>query len=346
MTGIKLDIFIGPDILGEIILFEELYPHLNIITKRHAVIYLDITEKEFDEQLDNPDSEIGLLSRYDVEIRPAKTFFEKIKQDKGILLNKARAVYILNISKEEAEELTNEYGTIVISQNYINDNIFQLSFKKQVEDEESFREETNGWRSILSRLHLPPSNSLIITDNYLLNNIENEQLIGIENLKMLLNELLPGNLSTSFQILIMTHMPAHINAKRANRINGELKAYLNSIRPYEINLEFVFDKTIHPRKIISNYYVLTCDKGFQLFSIKDKCKSRTDNLILIQSILHDPLNTTGDTELYITFKDIKKIRDICEKLKETIISGNTIDHKRKIIGDTRPDKTIINRLVH
>ena len=345
MSESKIIVYIGRDALETIAIFDDEYPNLNNIFKSHAVLCVDLSDDELDEILLDEESDFAQIIKNDIEVVALKSHFDALREDKSLILDKPRALFFFDIPEEEANALTSKYGVIVQSERKINDKVLQLHFKKNLDKGDIVAGTSNGWANIFQGISFLPMNSLIISDNYLLQNEENGKLVGFENLKMLLDEILPKQLETEFHLLIVSPMPQKIRPEKADQLNGMLKAYLKQVRPYDFQVEFVFNNTIHPRKIISNYLVIVCDKGFQLFHPSQTKMVYSDNILTLKSVLHDTANSYGDTELAISYKDIEKIRKSCVTLREQIMGG-VKDPTKKIIGDTTKDKRIQNRLVN
>lgn len=333
MAKSKIPVYIGREALETIILSGEIYPHLHHIFNSHADICVDLTDEEFDKIMADEECDLSQLLRNDVSIVPQHDYFETIKDDKTRIVNSPRGMFFLNISQDEAQTLTQKYGVLVQSENAIDDACLQFAFRRNLDKGEIVEGKSDGWGNMFNGLDFPPSNSLIITDNYLFENVQKNVMVGFENLKMLLNAILPKQLCIDFHLFIITPTTKNCTPARADKLYDELKTYLKNIRDYNITLEFVFCNTLHARKIISNYFVIECDKGFQLFST-DKTKVYDDNEIEATSVLHDVLNSKGDSLLKISSKDIDKIRKKTQELKEQIAAGIP-DHTKKIIGDCR-----------
>lgn len=341
----KIVIYIGRDALESVAIFDDDYPNLHSIFKSHAILCLDLSNEELDEILSDEESDLSQFClKNDIQTIPLKDYFDALREDKSQIVEKPRAMFFFDISASEAENLSSKYGVIVQSETDINDCALQLSFKKGLNKGTTIKGNDDGWRNLLGGIKLPPMNSLIISDNYLLQNEANGKLVGFENLKMLLNTILPQTLETVFHLLIVAPMPQKIRPEKADQLNGMLKAFLKQIRPYDFQLEFVFNNTIHPRKIFSNYFVIVGDKGFQLFHPIQTTLVYDDNQLSITSVLHDTISTYGDSELTLSLNDIEKIRKSCVTLREQILGG-VKDSTKKIIGDTSKDKNIRNRLI-
>lgn len=347
MAESKMVIYIGRDALESIIIFDDEYPNLHQIFKSHAILCVDLSNEELDDILSNEESDIATFCLMnDIQTVALKDYFSSLQEDKFTISEKPRAMFFFDVSEEEAKSLSAKYGVIVQSEKNINDKILQLSFRRNLDKGQLVSgTSNNGWRNLLTIHKLPPMNSLIISDNYLFQNEVNGKLIGFENLKMILDSILPLNLEVTFHLLVIAPMPQKISPEKADQLNGMLKTYLRQIRNYDFQLEVVFNNTIHPRKIISNYFVIVCDKGFQLFHPDKTSMVFDDNEVSITSILHDTRNISGDTLLAVSSKDIEKIRKSCKTLRDQIQVGIK-DPTKKIIGDTNKDKSIRNRLIN
>lgn len=346
MSESKIVIYVGRDALETVAVFNDDYPNLHNIFKSHAILCVDLSDEELDEALSDEESDISQFClKNDIQTIPLKSYFDALRENTSIIEEKPRAMFFLDIPPTDAKELSSKYGVIVQSENAINDRILQLSYKKGLNKGTFVSGPKDGWSNLLGGIPLPPMNSLIISDNYLLQNEANGKLVGFENLKMLLNTILPNTLDTDFHLLIVAPMPQKIRPEKADQLNGMLKAFLKQVRPYNFQVEFVFNNTIHPRKIFSNYFVIVCDKGFQLFHPVQNTVVYDDNQLSITSVLHDTIGTYGDTELAISLSDIEKIRKSCVTLRDQIMGG-VKDPTKKIIGDTSKDKTIRNRLTN
>lgn len=346
MAETKIVIYVSRNALEEVAVFNDIYPNLHHIFKTHATLCVDMTNEELDNALENVESDLSQFClKNDIELIALHPYFEALTEEQSLVVEKPRSLFFLDISKEKADELSEKYGVIVQSDANINDKALQFIFRKGVEKGEVIKGTSNGWQNLFKDLTFPPSNSLVISDNYLLQNEEKGKLIGFENLKLLLNAILPLKLEATFHLFIITPMPQRISPEKANQLNGMLKAYLHTIRNYDFQLEFVFSNTIHPRKIISNYYVVVCDKGFQLFHPIRTNKIHDNNEIIATSILHDTPNSFGDTLLTISSKDIDNIRKECITLRQQI-AGGIKDSTKRIIGDCSKNKEILNRLLH
>lgn len=343
MVSTKIDIYLQKIDIETILLEEEKFQNLSHILKKCSTIFVNLNNTEIDDLL----SEITTLLEYapiDLEILPGVEFFKSLDGDYSQLLEKPRAIFILDIPTDKANELSIKYGTIILSSHNINDTVFQLSFYRQLEKGNLIKGKNNGWESLLHQISFPPFNSLVITDNYLFNHCRQNTNVGYENLTMMLNAILPANLETSFHLLIIAQM-AKMSDNYSNSLCGKLKSYLKTIRDYNFIVEIAFTETLHPRKAISNYFVITCDKGFNLFDPLNRCKIFDDNDFRVLSILHDSKHSQGETLYAVSQKDLSKLKEICVKLRERLPAQGT-DYTKKIIGDTAKNKTIRNRLLN
>ena len=344
-------IYLSRNALEKVAVCNDIYPNLHAIFKSHAILCVDMTDEELDIALADTEGNISQFClRNEIETYALHPYFCSLKEDQSQIVLKSRSMFLLDISSDEAKELTEKYGIIVQSENCIDDEVFQLSFRRVLEKDTTIPGASHGWRNLFKELRFPPCNSFVITDNYLFKNVKNGQPVGQENLKMLLDALLPAKLETTFHLFIVAQKSNRVfNDEKAKEVLVELTNYINEIRSdIKVQLELVTSHTVHPRKIISNYFVIVCDKGFQLFHPIRKNEICENNEICATSILYDASNTSGDTLLTISAKDIDSIRKVCKEckvLRQQIV--NCVDDPTKmIIGDCSEDKTIKNRLIN
>lgn len=345
MADKKLTVYIGPEALEEILHFEENYPNLNTIITRHSEICVNLEDNEFEDIRTDLESDLVSLEKMGVKVVPLKEYFLHLKDNISDVIEKPFSVFYLDVDKEEAKSLSDKYGVIIQSEKDIDDNILQMHFYKRLEKGQRVNGQDDGWKNILCDVKLPPFNSLVVTDDFLLLKTEKNKNVGFENIKLLLNAILPHKLETVFHLLIITPMDK-FSMKKANQFNGFLKSYLKSIRNYDFNLEFVFTDALHARKAYSSYFVLICDKGFKMFSPNYPTIAYEEiNDMRLISILHDPNNSQGDTMLEMSIADLCVIKKLCKNLKEQVINKTPNLHK-SIIGDTNKDKSVKNRLIN
>lgn len=349
MTGIdkdryKLPFFIGIEALKNLILNNNNFPNLNEIVLTESVIYLNCSDEELDYLLEDEENIFSHISKMDISFIAAKEFFLAFERDKNILTKKKHAIFFLSISEEEAMQLSNKYGVIIQNEKNMRDDILQLNFYKRYGKGEIANGKQDGWCNTLQKIKLPPLNSLVISDEYLLKNTEGDRYIGLENIKSLLNAILPKSLETEFHLLIITPL-GNISQNKIIKLYYDLKKYLENIRRIDFNVEFILTDTIHARKIYSNYFIMTCDKGFKMFKVFNPKVVYDTNDIRLLSILHDPVNSFGDSMLKVEKLDLEEIRKKCDQLTMQLQNG-VINQQKTIIGDTNPDKTVKNRLLN
>lgn len=340
----KIVIYADLNTIEEIIVFDDNYPNLNKIFQDNAVFCLNISDDEFDKIWNDESDLFVFCTGHDIPSPVAlNTFFETLKEDYSIIADKPRALFFLNENADKIKELQNLYGILVVNKNDIRDNILQLKHYREFDKNQQITGTSNGWKNTLNNLKFPPSNCIVLSDNYLFSRKENGDLIGECNLVNLINVLLPTVLNVEFHILIISNHPK-ISSEECNMLLGRIKANILRLRDYSIVLEFVFSDTIHKRILMSNYYNINCDKGFEMFKISNNQIVLDTNDIDVYSILHDPTNSTGDTAYKSTTKKLKDIKAISNELKVQINAG-VIDHEKKIAGDCKKDKSLNNRLI-
>ena len=188
-----------------------------------------------------------------------------------------------------------------------------------------------------------PTNCMVITDDYLFSESQASLADCVENVKGLLDAILPDNLAVDFYVLISCSHPK-CDEQTRNQIVGNIKSYIKSKRPYDVKIEFIFYDAIHQRKIITNYNVMVGDKGFINFSNKKK-KIFDDNPTYACTVFQNIVDSIGDTEYGMATMDLEKICKIGDTVKKMNNNG-VVDYTKRIVGDCNPDKSINNRLLN
>lgn len=328
------------------IIFNGNYPNLKSILSNHARIFLNLSKDELEKDISNEGEIFYFLHAFGGAKKPEPypDQFQNVNEDESCLVSTPRSVYFLNVTPEKAKILQEQYGVIVQSCNSISDNILKGVAHYELPKDTVLRTATTqGW-SYLLNFSLPPSNSIVITDDWLFKNEETSNIVGEFNLVMLLDAILPNNLSTEYHILIITDDQARPQ-QRCEKLVGDLKAKILALRTYPIIFEVVFAETIHKRKAILNYISITCDKGFAMFRLSDLYTVRDDNDFRYENAFNRSEKNEGHTVFYSDSLLLKRLQQKCNSVKEYIKNRHQ-DPNQRILGDCKGDKTIINRLIN
>lgn len=348
----RIKVFIEKEAFERFILKEQSFNNLLAIFSEHSVICLNMTdadiEKEWQtESLDGQrgGSKIRKFCTGHSMRRPqsAHDDFAKFLSDNNKLLDYSRSIFILNVTPVEAESLRNKFGLLILSKDKLSDDIFQFHIKDSVAKGEVKDGYKDGWDSFFGLRKQPwlPSNVLVFSDEYLFKNEVRGVNLGVRNLKSIIPHLLPQKLDTEFQILVVSPIPKD-NRGKAQSISDEMTKFVHDLPlPYSCKITFVFTNAVHPRKAMSNYYVMTCDKGFCVYQDSPRNKVYDTNYVDITSNFHsaaDSAGTNGYDDTTMCLKDLKKC---CEEAQEQARAGITTV---LISGDCGPNFEIYNRL--
>ena len=270
-------------------------------------------------------------------------FFENIREEPSCIAEKPRAAFILDITKEKAEEYQSDFGVLVQSNCSIDDNILQQTYYRELPENSIVEKSTKaGWFHLFN-FNLPPSNCAVISDDFLLNNTEKDSIVGIPNLKSIFNAILPTNLKVPFHILVLTNDGTKTQ-KQCEQIAGQLKTTFTSLRSYPIIFEIVFTSALHKRKLFTNYLSVTCDRGFAMFKVSDLKTVRKGNDFRSEMLFTRLIPEQGDSVLKSDNLLLKEIQNRCNEVKASIkVNGQTTNYR--IMGDCKTDKSINNRLI-
>lgn len=247
--------------------------------------------------------------------------YENLSQQEQFL----SAIFFTSSPKEICKKAMDDYGVIVICAENINEFRY-LIYGNGIAVR---KHEINKWSSCLASEKTIPCNSLIIVDNYILSKTD---LIK-ENLKEILDTLIPSRLSSKIDFQITIFTSSLINAKDKLQSVTEV---LKEIRP-EIKFSVAIIKSssdnFHDRNIISNNILVSCGGGFDLFKFGKSQKTTTISL-------NNPFITSSEQWLRKAYSDILhdtlKVYDSSPKFGENNI-GDT--YPNFILGERR------NRLI-
>lgn len=348
----RIKVFIEKEAFERFILNEQSFNNLLAIFSEHSVICLNMTEADIDKEWQTTSldgqrggSKIRKFCTGHSMRRPlsAHSDFEHFLNDNNKLLDYSRSIFVLNVSPEESERLRHKYGLAILSKDNLTDEFFQFHIKDSVFKGEQKDGFADGWDYFfnLRRQEWLPSNVLVFSDEYLFKNEKHGINLGVRNLKSIITHLLPQILDTEFQILVVSPIPNN-NRVKAQKISDELTKFVHDLPlPYSCKITFVFTNAIHTRKALSNYYVMTCDKGFCVYLDNPGNQVYDTNFVDITSDFHsaaDSAGTNGYDDTTMCLNDLKKC---CKEAQEQARAGITTV---LITGDCGPNYEIYNRL--
>ncbi len=327
------------------ITFNGNYPNLKSIFTNHSTVFLNLSPEELEDNI-NSEGEIFFYLHAFAGAKIPQAHpdqFQNVYDDGINLLANPRSIYFLNLPPEEAKLLQEQYGILVQSSGAIMDDVFKGGAHKELPKNMSLNTGLKkGWKCLFD-FPLPPSNSIVITDDWLFKNEEMDNIVGEGNLVPLLDAVLPPSLSTEYHILVITDDQAR-SQDRCIKLAGDLKAKIIALRHYPIVFELVFADTQHKRKAIMNYLSVTCDKGFAMFRLNDLYTVRDDNDFRYEKSFNRTEKHEGDTVFYSDTVILKRIKDKCHTVKEYITNRHQ-DPNRRIMADCNKDKSVKNRLL-
>lgn len=198
---------------------------------------------------------------------------ERYKAYPENVLKNPSALYILDITYTEALAIQRNYGVMCISST--SPNIMPLIDINDIHRPDKRQQLGRGWDTVLDSVEKLPSNALILIDRYLFSESNAAYGNGFDNVKAILNELLPREFGTKYHVTIIyakdddgeTYTFQEV-ATRLNEISKDMG------RPYEITMEVIriteqcssmyYD--FHDRFILSNYYCVEASHQLAAFN--------------------------------------------------------------------------------
>lgn len=229
------------------------------------------------------------------------------------------ALWLFNRSEQEVNKFRDYLGVWALTPQVLSDNYFSLEHSREFDKNDVINgTKDNGWGNYFEELSkaLPPVNSIVLNDRHLLYNTNEKTALekgfyGLNNLKALLNELLPQNLKIPFHILIFCQHPK-MNIADTDAIVNKFIKEVKSLRNYAIELEFAYDKSRHKRDLYTNYFRFGVDRAYNAFYDSDLKKLNGENDFKVVSYLNNPFSS-GDTEYDSARSKISKIHEQCKE---------------------------------
>lgn len=345
-----MNIYSKKDILEEIVFWnDDSFPNLKKIFSQQIPICVDMTEEEYDLELEDEESPISIFSSENPTLKliPIQDYFQEIENDIDEIKHKSNSLFFLNIDESLAIELTEKYAVYVFSSSNLNDNCLFGGYSVELEKDQII---PKGWGNIFS-FKRPPTNSLVISDSYLFMNEENGKNLGIENLIAILDAILPQKLEVLFNITIISDNDPKNSNKPAKSINwwiqefGKLKTRISSLRKgYEIEVELYLSHTVHKRVLLTNFSYGWSDQGFDLFKNSNSNKVHQSNDFHFHTVFNN-LNDFGDSFLSMRQKKLNEIKVICDKASE-VVNKNGQSISIMVFGDVNTNKKSKNPLLN
>ena len=331
----KINIFAEKDALLKLSQNKEFTNGRNIkqILKNLSKIFLIMEEDEFDKEWNNVESDLRkFFDAFDIPKPEACSKLKSVYKD-PVLCSKLDpfALWLFNKSDYDLDKFRNYLGVWALNADALTDDNFSLEHSREYEKNAVIKgTKGNGWGNFLEELpkKLPPMNSIVINDRYLLLNTNEKNTTiagfwGLNNLKILLGELLPLDLKIPFHLLIFCQHP-RLDIQTTDKIVNKFISDIKNLRNYPIEIEFVYDVSMHKRNLFSNYFLFYVDRAFNAFYDYDKTKLNGENDFSIKAYLNNPF-ASGDTEYDSARSKIKKVHEQCKE----VIMGPDLSPKDK-----------------
>ena len=342
-----MKIFLDREILETVIVFSGDYPNLFKIFTDKSEFVLDIGDDELTSLLSNSeDITTQILVGYDLPHFSSKGIISKFKNDYRSMLNEPRSLFFLNVSQREAEKIRADYGVLVVSSFDIDDGIFDNGYFRYRIDEDFQCQGgiQDNWMRVLRGLKMLPSNSLVVSDAYMFNTAHTTIDDCVKNVQGVLDAILPLEFEDTYHLLFFTG-EVSVDNNLINKAIGDIKAFVRAKRGYDVIIEYVFYKSLHQRKIISNYNVVVFDKGIVTFRSCGKNVGLVGTNVILGSTVHENAsNSVGHSVYDIATKDLKDLASWHQECKKICNSGIE-DKNKRILGTNNKDRTLNNRIL-
>jgi len=275
---------------------------------------------------------------YDISVDISKiSYVDSIPSSPSLVMEEPNALFILNVSKDVASNISRTYGVLCFSSDGIED---RKLIDKNIEYSPYKKDNVGGWAPILSSIKDLPSNALVIIDRYLFSNDTKTFTNGIRNVYDVLKTLLPEQLdvNTHYHVMIVFSLSPNKKALSFEELSTLINKEKKTLgRSYPIDIELIsisnnsrfYDDT-HNRRIISNYYIVRAEH--QIGAFFDRLSSCSQTLTpqrlftfyCLRSYSDPPLKSIEQT--VSTLKSLSDIltSEIKQKLCSYAFNGKVI----------------------
>ena len=278
--------------------------------------------------------------------------FQSIIDNEEEIVSQNGTLFFLDKTAEETKRLRDEYGVWVLNGDEITEDVFKFTFNNNYDPNENDKRplSDNGWRNELNGILFPVCNSIVVSDDYLVSNRKDDKYIGLCNLTMLFDVILPKDnlLKVPFYISVFTNPnPKDKNPKdevMISKIKDWIDNEVKPLRNYQIVVEVVFTKkALHDRRLLTLHYYIDPDKGFHVFLPQSNCvyKDGDDiNKVRVESYYLNYGNpfVKGKSLYEIAYRDTCQLKKVYENAYDNYLNNHKEEGVDKMAGDTPTSK--------
>lgn len=265
-------IFIEETILKQVIDSESQKPeatrsYLYKVMRRLKKLYVSADEPDKD-WAEGLKQQHGIIADYG-----KSDYIKGIKEHPEAVLQNPSSLFILDIPITEAMKIRTAYGVFCFSGE--NTNIAQLIDTNDEHTTDDNEPMDNGWSTVLKSVKNLPSNALLLTDRYLFSGYSQKAGNGIDNVRSILDTLLPEKFIGEYHVtIVFDNESKNVKYTSFNEIATQLNKVKQGLhRDYPINMEVLgmtpdcdLYNELHNRRIISNYYIIKVEHKLAAFN--------------------------------------------------------------------------------
>lgn len=297
-----------------------IYLQLNNLIHKYSDLSIDKTYEELEIiSLDKKNPHYNpyfkkLWKNGKIKFKNKPEIFEQMFEDETYFQNKTNELFFLNKTSEECKKLEENYGLIFIGKDEIETKVPFL-FNWQLISFSKNKNIFTDWSFIKKFNH--PFNSLIIADNFVLENK------NFDNLFDFLNSFLPAKLENySFNLTIFVDNKTFKTTEMINEFYNKISKKLEELRSYKFEFSLIGTHNIHDRNILTNYFWLSSGHGFDIFKNKITTKDTHISFIPITYLGSEfkkyatELNLSSETSNFV-FQAAQNLLQHYKKISKT-----------------------------
>lgn len=247
------------------------YEKLFAILENYSDIVLDVDTDELNElKEDNPF--YNYFIKRDVgDFVPYKVFFQNITDEDFTIY--PNDVFLIDNDALNTQAIREKQGCLILNREEIGmiedlHKPFGFDFKVPIAGLDR-KNLYNSWEEMLKNVCLNPISAIVLTDSFIYKNKGDFDKYKTENLYSIIKNIIPKDLETDLQILIVIDNSESVISKdKADEVIEDLSVFIKAEIGIDSKVGIVThlkNKAIHERAILTNHHYFYSDKGFNIW---------------------------------------------------------------------------------
>lgn len=323
-----------------------------LILSKQKAIYVD---KDVYADIEADDPLFIFSESYQISFKEADFDFNDL-DNQGTILSNSDSAFLLDLDEGTVSSLQQKLGVICQSTNNLSECALATHSTRLTL---ITGEKMHSWKELFQSVSRVPSNSLVIIDRYIFGfqKPNHGYLEGLENIKSIIQNVLPKNLGSPYHILLIFdetdcsdryYSRANVIKKLTDFINYTIKpSYSVIIEMLSVNRKSDYYEATHNRKILSNYFSVTAENLLKAFDRNGN--GICDQDLTVEYLYTNSLNNQSDSAVRKTDRLLSLLSDMYKDAVIQLAKGSAVasPYQYECFNDTTKSiNGLSNRLIH